>query len=224
MEDNIKRNLLSALIPDEVEEMLGMRKKDEAGSDQAGMLVELLQAAGGAGDSPLREMFSEFLSGQGGLFQFATEAVTRKPASAEDEVAKFLREKFSMNKTAAGLAARLVIKLIPGIRDFAEKQTGKTKPKTTAKKKPAAKKKPLTKKKATAPAAAKAKKKNAAKTTAKKAAAKKTMAKKNTPAKTTQRKTTAKKTTPRKKPAAKKRTRGAEIPLGDVGDIERESN
>lgn len=184
MDNEPKRNLIAALIPDELEAALGM-KPAEGGEDpdQEGMLGQLLGSLGGQAEGEQAGVFKEFLKGEGGLFALAGEALARSPRSAEKEIAKFLEDKLGLNKTAAGLAAKVVLRLFPGIKSAlggGEKPKPRPRPSSTSKTKP--KKKPAT---------AKAKKEGGSTTAAK-------AKKKPAPAK--------KKPTPRKRP-----TRGAEV-------------
>lgn len=179
-EDKTKESLLSALIPDEIEDVLGLHREDE--TEEAGDANQsLLRAMGGKADDPLGKAFAEFLGGKGDLLETTRLALTRGKKTADEEIAVFLSDRFGLNKTAARVAAKLLIQVFPGIKKLAgttEKPAAKPK-----KKKPAAKKKPASSTAAKDKKKPAAKKKTEKKTTPKKPAAKKPAAKKKTTAK-----------------------------------------
>lgn len=188
MEDKSLPDIISQILPDEVEQSLGIGKQKT--TDQDNVLIASLKAAAGQSGGQVEESVNQFLNGEGELLETTRSAVTRSKTTAKNEVAAFLEKKFNLSPNVAKLVAMLVVKLFPSI----SKLTGEA---ATEKKKPR-KKKPKT---STTTSKKKAKKKT---TTKPKTTASKPVAKKKKPTAKE-----SKKATTKKKP--KKKTRSITI-------------
>lgn len=168
MEDKSLPDIISQILPDEVEQSLGIGKQKT--TDQDNVLIASLKAAAGQSGGQVEESVNQFLNGEGELLETTRSAVTRSKTTAKNEVAAFLEKKFNLSPNVAKLVAMLVVKLFPSISKLTgeaateKKKPRKKKPKTsttTSKKK--AKKKTTTKPKTTASKPAAKKKKPTAK-------------------------------------------------------------
>lgn len=204
MDEKSRPDLFSQMIPDELEESLGLSGKS-ATEQNTNILVASLKAAAGQSGELVDKAVNQFLTGEGDLLDITRVAVTRSKTSAKNEVAKFLETRFKLSPVAAKLISMLLVKLLPSISELAtadvaekKKPRRKKKPKTTTDDKTAAstKKKPKKKKTTTRP-----------KTTASKPAAKK----KKTTAKGNEKETATK-----KKP--KKKTRATTVAASQAED------
>ncbi|HWQ84473.1 MAG TPA: hypothetical protein VN363_07905 [Anaerolineales bacterium] len=187
MEDKSLSDLVSQILPDEVEQTIGLDKAKPAGDNN--ILIASLKAAAGQSGSQVENAIDQFLKGEGDLLETTRSAVSRSKTTAKNEVAAFLEEKFKLSPAVAKLIAMLLVKIFPAISEL----TGET---AAKKKKPRRKKDP----KPTASSKKKPSKKKAKprpKTTASKPAAKK---------KKTSTSSSKKKATTRKKPKKKTRT------------------
>jgi len=160
MDEKSLPDLFSQMIPDELEDSLGLGGKSSAEQNN-NILIASLKAAAGQSGGLVDKAVNEFLTGEGDLLDITRSAVTRSKASAKNEVAKFLETKFKLSPVAAKLISMLLVKLLPSISeltgaDAAEKKKPRrkkkpkkkkttTKPKTTASKPAAKKKKPTAK-------------------------------------------------------------------------------
>jgi len=185
MDEKSLPDLFSQMIPDELEDSLGLSGKS-ATEQNKNILVASLKAAAWQSGGLVDKAVNEFLAGEGDLLNTTRAAVTRSKTSAKNEVAKFLETRFKLSPVAAKLISMLLVKLLPAISELADadaaekkKPRRKKKPKTTtgaktaasAKKKP--KKKTTTKPKTTASKPAAKKKKTTARGSKKETATKK---------------------------------------------------
>lgn len=168
MEDKSLPDIISQILPDEVEKSLGFEKAKPV--EQDNVLIASLRAAAGQSGGQVEASINQFLNGEGELLETTRSAVTRSKTTAKNEVAAFLEKKFNLSPTVAKLVAMLVVKLFPSISKLTgnatteKKKPRNKKPKTsttTSKKKP--KKKTTSKPKTTASKPAAKKKKPAAK-------------------------------------------------------------
>lgn len=178
MEEKSLSGLFSQLIPDQIENGLGLGGKDP--DEQNSILVGSLKVAAGQSGGPMVAAVNEFLSGQGELHETTRAAVTRSSSSAPKEIATLLTNQFKLAPTTAQIIAALLVKLFPSLKKAAKSDTPakkkprpKAKPKTAAaakKEASSAKKKPKKKTPKAAPTKPAAKKKKPATETAKKEA------------------------------------------------------
>jgi hypothetical protein len=178
MEEKSLSGLFSQLIPDEIENSLGLGGKSP--DEQNSILVGSLKVAAGQSGGAMVTVINEFLSGQGDLLETTRAAVTRSGSSASKEIATLLTTQFKLAPTTAQIIAALLVKLFPSIKKAAKSDTPtkkkprrKAKPKTAASAKKdasSAKKKPKKKTPKATPTKPAAKKKKAAAKTAKKEA------------------------------------------------------
>jgi len=169
MEDKSLPDIISQILPDEVEQSLGIGKQKT--TDQDNVLIASLKAAAGQSGGQVEESVNQFLNGEGELIETTRSAITRSKTTAKNEVAAFLEKKFNLSPNVAKLVAMLTVKLFPSISKLTgeaateKKKPRKKKPKTstTTSKKKAKKKKTTTKPKTTASKPAAKKKKPTAK-------------------------------------------------------------
>lgn len=206
MEEKSLSNLLSQLIPDDLEKSLGLGG-NQSGQEAANLAGSLRSIAGQAG-GPLEGAINEFLSGQGELHT-ATRAAASSGTTGVKSIIDLLTSRFKLSPAIANLIAPLLVKLLPALANQQSKETEKESGKDTAKPKP--RKKPKSKsesssKKETTSGKKKPKKEAPKKPKpAAKPAAKKKPAKKETVAK------------PKPKPKPAKRTGILDIDAIDIG-------
>lgn len=193
MDDKPLSDLISQILPDEVEKAIGLGK-DQPGDDNP-VLIASLKAAAGQSGSLVETAVNQFLNGEGDLLETTRSAVTRSKTTAKNEVAAFLESKFNLSPAVAKLLATLLVKLFPSIA----KLTGEA---SAEKKKPRRKKKPTTTSSAKKETSSKKKPKKKKTTSQSKPAASKPAAKKKKPTATSSKK----KATTKKKPKKKTRT------------------
>lgn len=145
MDNHTRSSLLSQLLPDDLEQALGLKPGDPDNRNLG--LIKGLQLLTNSASGPLAAAVSEFVSGKGDLLEFTRAAVTRGKRGAAGEVAEFLTKTFDMKAETARTVAALLVRIFPSIGKLAGDMAGETdKPrrrrKTTssAKDKPAAKK------------------------------------------------------------------------------------
>ena len=191
MDEKSLPDLFSKMIPDELEDSLGLGGKSSAEQNN-NILIASLKAAAGQSGGLVDKAVNEFLTGEGDLLDTTRSAVTRSKASAKNEVAKFLETKFKLSPVAAKLISMLLLKLLPAISEL----TGAD---AAEKKKPRRKKKPKTSTSAKTEAGAKKKPKKKKTTTKPKTTASKPAAKKKKPTAKSSKQETATKKKPKKK-------------------------
>lgn len=184
MDDKSLSGLISQILPDDMEQAMGLGKARPA--EDNNILIASLKAAAGQSGGLVDTAVNQFLNGEGDLLATTRSAVTRSKATAKNEVAVFLEDKFKLSPAVAKLIAMLLVKIFPAISQLTGESTAtkkkprKKKPKTSSsakttassKKKPK-KKKTTSKPNTTASRPAAKKKKPAAKGTKKETAAKK---------------------------------------------------
>ncbi len=138
MDDQKFSGLLSQLIPDEIENRLGLGGESEG--EQNSRTIELLKSIAGQAGGGVENELSAFLNGSGALLETTRTAVARSGSSASgrktatNEVAAFLTSQLHFSAPIAKLIAPLVIQIFPAIGNL----TGSS---TTSKPKPRRKKK-----------------------------------------------------------------------------------
>ncbi len=200
MDDKPLSDLLSQILPDDVEQAIGLGK-DKPGEDNP-VLIASLKAAAGQSGGLVDTAVNQFLNGEGDLLETTRRSVTRSKTTAKNEVAAFLESKFNLSPAVAKLLAMLLVKIFPSIG----KLTGEP---SAEKKKPRRKKKPKTTASASKETSSKKKPKKKKTTTRPKTTASKPAAKKKKPATASSKK----KATTKQKPKKKTRT----TPIGDSG-------
>ena len=165
MDEKSIAGLLSQLIPDSIENSLGLGNTSPGEPDNR--LVESLKAIAGQAGGSLEPVLNEFLDGQGELHEATRAAVARGGTSGVTAIATLLKTQFKLAPAIANLIAPLLVKLLPAVGQLAgsdapakPKPRRKAKPKTSSSAKP--KKKTSTRPKASASKPA-AKKKPSAK-------------------------------------------------------------
>ena len=150
-------DLLSQLLPDQIEESLGLGGTTQESQDN--LLIALLKEAIGPQSGPLGELIDQFLDGKGALHDTTRAALARSPRSAQREVAAFLSETLNLNAATAKVVAGLLVRLFPALGKLGGGAEEKAKPRR--KKKPASSSSSSVrpKKKPAASTSAKAKKK-----------------------------------------------------------------
>jgi hypothetical protein len=139
MDDQKFSGLLSDLIPDEIENRLGLGGESSGEPDTR--TVELLKAAAGQAGGGVENELNDFLNGRGALLETTRSAVARGGSTAEgrksaaSEVAAFLTNQLHLSAPLAKLVAPLAIQLFPAIGKLAGGSTTTTKPKPRRKKK-----------------------------------------------------------------------------------------
>jgi hypothetical protein len=141
-------DLLSQLIPDQIEESLGLGEAAQKSQDS--LLIALLKEAVSPNSGPLGELIDQFLDGKGVLHETTRTALARGPRSAQREVASFLSETLNLNAATAKVVASLLVRLFPALGKLG---AAEEKAKPRRKKKPASSSSTKPKKKPAATAA-----------------------------------------------------------------------
>ena len=113
MDDQTLKGLLSKLIPDEIENRLGL--SGGSSEEQNTRAVELLKTAAGQAGGGMENEMNDFLNGRGALLETTRSAVARGGSSAVKEVAAFLTSQLHLSAPLAKLIAPLLIQLFPAI-------------------------------------------------------------------------------------------------------------
>ena len=132
MDEKSIAGLLSQLIPDSIENSLGLGTAHPGEPDTR--LVESLKAIAGQAGGSLEPALNEFLGGQGELHEATRAAVVRGGASSATDIATLLKTRFNLSPLIANLIAPLLVKLLPAVGQAAGSETAaKSKPRRKAK-------------------------------------------------------------------------------------------
>ena len=139
MDEKSIRGLLSQLIPDSIENSLGLGSTRPGEPDSR--LVESLKALAGQAGGSLEPALNEFLGGRGELHAATRTAAVRGGASGTAQIAKLLKTRFNLAPAIANLIAPLLVKLLPAVGQIASGDTT-AKPKPRPKPRPSSSTKP----------------------------------------------------------------------------------
>lgn len=136
MDQRSLQDLISKLIPDEVEGLLN--QGDNQAGEQQNRMVELLKTAAGQAGGDADTEISNFLNGRGTLLETTRAAATKGGSSAASIVTNFLTGQLHLSPALARIIAPLLISLVsaigklPGTGTAAKPKTQKKKPRPSS--------------------------------------------------------------------------------------------
>ena len=144
MDEKSIAGMLSQLIPDSIENSLGLGNASPGKPDNR--LVESLKAIAGQAGGSIEPALNEFLSGKGELHEATRAAALRGGTSSAAEIASLLITRFNLAPALASLVAPLLVNLLPALGQSAggaatatPKPRRKAKPKASSSARPKAK-------------------------------------------------------------------------------------